>query len=346
MSAQPLSMPVRAPRFYGPMSWVAALSISWVLHALLIAGLLFWGVLAAARETAPRQRHTFLIVEPAPDEEVDTADAVARAARLARDPFPEPKPEQGPHLEGELAMETPRVGPEDAPAPGPAARERPLPDQAAPRPSAPARETSPPSPAKEPAPEPEPAPESASASAPEPIADIEGPHPPVVEPADATDPTPAPEEGPAPAAPPVEQAPPAPEVDFQPIGARAASGTRAQDARAQSVTLRGNTAYQTLRARHPEYMEEVARRLKKNLRMVGSTRLRSYHVGQVAVAFGIAPDGSLLGPEPREARPQMLAEQQIVLEAVRASAPFPPFTEDMKRDAALFRDIGFGVEFR
>ncbi|MFH0909969.1 MAG: hypothetical protein V1918_00430 [Planctomycetota bacterium] len=332
--------PVLEEGAFGRGEWIIAFLGSNLAHLLLALLALSWGVfqvvygvagLRAPLEKPPvsPEPRVFLIVEDAPPEEVEEAEAVARVARLARDNAEKSLLNGPPQSEGGSPLQAPLPG-EETPAPSPGAlRAEEL--LQGPPPLARAREETPSAPeapkatGAEKAPALKPVPLEAAAEevpppAEEPVADV-GPS----RPGEAS----------------LEEP-----LVFQPIGVRARQGEAAQAAEASAAELRGNLAYQALAARHPEYMAEVSRRLRRELALVASTRRRSYRVGTVQVSFGIARDGALSRLEPVSAPVEMLSELEVVLAVVRAAAPFPAFTPKMEPDAALFDDIGFIVLFQ
>jgi outer membrane biosynthesis protein TonB len=308
-------------------AWVGALGLAVALHGAFFLSLLISQILALLglgpapqRRPKPKRDRQFILVETQEDEPVEDARMVGAASRQARDRFRLERPEDAPHSEGKRPVPHQRIG-RRTPS-------RPKPPQ---RPSRPRRRT-----ARQTRQSPQ------RRESPNRAEQPDRPK------------TPGPTPSPRPTRKATQQAPPRPSAQaiaearrsayFKPV-APAPEGGAAPNRKRSSARLEGDRSYRLLKAKYPEYMAIVKKRFGQGLYAAGSMRERSYRTGEVVMRFGIAPDGTLSKAELVERRSEMLAEETLCRDALEAAAPFPPFTEEMKKDAKLFDNIGVRVFF-
>ncbi|MHC4872467.1 MAG: hypothetical protein ACYTFY_11540 [Planctomycetota bacterium] len=135
-------------------------------------------------------------------------------------------------------------------------------------------------------------------------------------------------------------------IEIMSIGARAArEGNAPEENKKSSAKIEGIMAWQTLSIRHSEYFKNLSRRLSNHLKVIASISPRSYKVGKVTVVFGISESGALTHCNTIEYREGMVSEKIIVEKTIKAAAPFPPLTEEMKKDLELFKKLGAEITF-
>ncbi len=133
---------------------------------------------------------------------------------------------------------------------------------------------------------------------------------------------------------------------FQKIGGKKSpQGGAPEKSQETSAMVEGIMAYRTLSIRYPKYIKEVFRKVRENFQIIASMSLSSYKTGEVAVAFGIAEDGTISYTKTVVLEKGMISEKLMLEKAIKGAAPFPPFTEAMKKDKAIFQRLGFRVYF-
>jgi hypothetical protein len=108
---------------------------------------------------------------------------------------------------------------------------------------------------------------------------------------------------------------------------------------ATSARVAGDRAMAILRARYPEYMEQVLKLWTQSVRRQEVLATTPFKRGSVYFTFGIGEDGSLQNLKLVAPRQDMFAEQELTLTSVKEAAPFPPLTGKMKTDP-YFKHIG------
>lgn len=242
---------------------------------------------------------------------------------------PAPKPDMSKMPDESITKTAPEITPE--PSDIPLKKADPTPE----KPAEPSPDTSPPKLAR--------APEPAATPA-ETTPAVTKPTPPVKR----TPPSPTSEAvRETPPSPPQVKRPPSPaRPNFQNIGTAAGrEGATPTASATSSARLTGDLAYETLKARYPEYMEIIEKKLHRSLSAQQSIQKRSYHVGIIYLAIGIGVDGQLTKLSIISARDEMAEEQSLSLTAIRNAAPFPPLDEEMQKDIAIFSDMGIRVGF-
>jgi len=156
---------------------------------------------------------------------------------------------------------------------------------------------------------------------PEPAADIrqngDGPQP-IVDPRHAADREKSPATPPSPA--------------FRTIGDAAPPGAKPRRNVATSARLVGSPSFEALRAKWGEYMRQVALQLHQACRRQESLAHRSFRIGVVQMAFGIAADGNVENIRLINADEDLLAERHVARAALEDAGPFPPLTPEMQKD--------------